>query len=103
MSKLDNNTIATDTLQLSQLYYLQNLLFEIEKNLLLINNGAAGKTIVVNGANLFALAAQYYSDATLWTTIANANNLTDSVIAPGIPISIVIPTKTVDTGGALQL
>ena len=35
------------------------------------------KTITVAGGDLYHLAAVYYRDPTLWTVIAQANNMSD--------------------------
>lgn len=52
---------------------------------------ASGSTVVVNGANLFALAESHYGDATGWSTIARANGLADpQVLGPG---RLVIPAQ----------
>lgn len=99
---LPNNVIATDLQTLSNMYFLQNVLTEIEKNLILISEGAAGQTITVNGANLFQLAATYYGSATKWTTIAKANGLTDPEIQPGTSLTLLIPSSATDSGGILS-
>jgi nucleoid-associated protein YgaU len=99
---MQNNTeIAIETGQLSQLYQLQAILIDIQKNLILLQQGGVGQVITVNGANLFQLAAQYYGDATLWTTIAVANGLNDPEIMPGTAQTLVIPSVTTATGGIL--
>jgi nucleoid-associated protein YgaU len=97
-----NTTIAVETKQLAQLYQLQALLTEIQINLQLLQQGGVGQVITVNGANLFQLAAQYYGDATLWTTIAQANGLNDPEIPAGESVTLVIPTQTTATGGILS-
>lgn len=56
----------------------------------------ATKIIVMN-ANLFALAARYYNDATQWIVIAQANGLSDPFVAG--PVTLIIPANTVPTGG----
>lgn len=96
-----NTENAIEATQLSQLYQLQSILIEIQKNLVLLQQGGAGQSVTVNGANLFQLAARYYNDATLWTTIAVANGLNDPELVPGTSITLVIPTNTTATGGIL--
>lgn len=53
--------------------------------------------IIVMNANLFALAAKYYNDATQWIIIAQANRLSD----PFVPGQVVlnIPANAAPTGG----
>lgn len=53
--------------------------------------------VTVMSANLFALAAKYYGDATQWIIIAQANGLTDPFVAG--PITLIIPDNTAATGG----
>lgn len=96
---LPANTFAIESAKLSNLYALQNILSEIQKNLALINFGNGGTLITVNNANLFRLAAIYYNDATQWTTIAEANNLHDPEIL-GV-MTIIIPSKSIASGGIL--
>lgn len=54
-------------------------------------------TITVMNANLFALAAQYYQDATQWILIALANGLDDPFVTG--PVTLTIPDNTAPTGG----
>lgn len=53
--------------------------------------------ITIMNANLFALAAQYYNDATQWIVIAQANGLTDPFLAG--QMTLIIPANTAATGG----
>lgn len=53
--------------------------------------------ITLMNANLFALAAKYYNDATQWILIARANGLADPFVAG--PITLVIPANQTPTGG----
>lgn len=97
-----NNQLADNLIKLTNLYLLQNILLQIQKNLTLIEEGSTGLTITVNGGSLFQLAAQYYQDPTRWTTIANANGLSDPELPPGQPIQLVIPAQSTDSGGIYQ-
>lgn len=56
----------------------------------------AVKVIVMN-ANLFALAAKYYNDATQWVVIARANGINDPFVLG--QRTLVIPTNVQATGG----
>lgn len=53
--------------------------------------------IIVMNANLFALAAKYYNDATQWIVIAQANGLIDPFVQG--QMTLVIPAAAVPTGG----
>ncbi len=80
---LSNNVLATNMEEVGNLFLLQSILTNINTNLALINEGSQGQTIIVNNANLYQLAAQYYSDATQWTTIAEANGLDSPFVSGG--------------------
>lgn len=105
------NTFPEDArkeLQLSRLYLLQDLLNVMQQNLNLQLEGQPGFLTSENSGNVFALAAKYYGDATLWTEIAsiNQNQLTnnDGFIDPNINllINLIIPPKpSTESGGIL--
>jgi hypothetical protein len=61
------------------------------KNILLINSGINSKIINVSNTTLFQVAADQYQDATLWSYLAQVNNLLDFEIST--PMSLTIPTK----------
>lgn len=75
---------AEDFDKLNRLYQMRSLLSSMSRNINLITQGAQGQTIVVENANLYQLAAQYYGDATKWTAIAQANGLSDPIVQPTI-------------------
>jgi nucleoid-associated protein YgaU len=59
------------------------------------------RRITVAGGNLFAIAAQQLGDATQWLRIAQANNLTDPMLA-GV-VTLAIPALDPNaTGGIAQ-
>jgi hypothetical protein len=84
----DNNAQAINIVALGNLYTLQSVLQQLYININLIENGVQGKIITVTNANLYALAAQYYGDATQWTTIAEANGLDDPYIENTIQVEL---------------
>jgi len=84
--------------QLPQLYNLQSVLGRMGANLGSINRGV--NTVITAGGNLFNLAANAYGDATAWTTIARANNLTDAQLT-GVN-TLVIPANPDNSGGVLS-
>jgi hypothetical protein len=55
--------------------------------------------VMTSGGNLFALAAQYLSDATQWIRIAQANGLSDPQLT-GLT-SLVIPPIDKTAGGGV--
>lgn len=100
---------AAKELQLSQLYLLQDLLNVMQQNLNLQLDGQPGFSVSQNSGNLFALAAKYYGDATLWTEIANINQNTllddNGLINPNITtlISLIIPPKQTTPSGGIYV
>jgi nucleoid-associated protein YgaU len=59
-------------------------------------------TITIMSGNLFQIAAQYYSDATLWWLIASANDLTDpQILGSGTPITLIIPAYNASYVGGI--
>jgi hypothetical protein len=58
-------------------------------------------TIQTSGGNLFALAAQYYGDATMWWWIAQYNGLTDPMLPAGQFTITIPPYDAGATGGLL--
>jgi len=95
--------LSTELNSLALMYQLQSVLITMQKNINLISTGANGTIVTVNGGSLFTLAAKYYGDATLWTTIARANGLTDPELPNNMPLSLVIPQTTTNTGGVLGI
>lgn len=61
-------------------------------------------TITAGGANLFALAAQQYGDATQWDRIAALNGVWDFLLT-GTPLTLKIPppTNAATSGGILGI
>jgi len=102
MSLPANGVTALALEQLSNLYVLEGLLVQMQKNILLIEQGFTGQTITVNNVSLYTLAAKYYGDATQWTTIANANNLTDPQVPAGMVTKLIIPSISTSSGGILN-
>lgn len=91
---------ALDMTTYWQSYQLQFYLQRIQRNLALINSAPNAQVITVIGGNLFALAAQYYGDASQWALIAQANNLTDPNLS-GVNTLLIPPLNNQDTGGIL--
>ncbi len=103
LSRQTNDVIASDLNAIANLNLLSNILIEMQKNLTLINTGVSAQVITVTNANLFQLAAQYYGDATEWTTIANANNLVDTMTPQGVTMPLIIPSVPIPSGGILTV
>jgi len=82
----NNYAQAINITALGNLYALQSVLQQLYTNINLIENGSQGQLVTVTNANLYALAAQYYGDATLWTAIAEANGLNDPYIENTIQV-----------------
>ena len=95
-----NDLIATQMEQLYSLLSIKSVLQQIYDNLALIEEGAQGAVITVNNISLYQLAAKYYGDATAWTTIAEANGITDPMIVQAT--TLTIPPTATSTGGVLS-
>ena len=66
----------------------------------LLNINQSGTQLTTAGGNLMNIAAKQYGDAMAWTTIAQANKLSDPVI-DGVK-TIVIPPKSGSSDGVLN-
>lgn len=105
---LPNNPIAqqaakltsqvTAMTQLPQLYNLQSALGRMGGNLGTIGRGT--NSVTQAGGNLYDMAAKAYGDATAWTTLAKANNLSDPQLS-GIN-TVAIPATPDGSGGVLN-
>jgi len=101
MATQNNEVLAENINTLALMYQLQNVLLLMEKNLNLILSGSNGTVITVNGGSLFQIAASYYGDATLWTTIAIANGLSDPELPVGEAMTLSIPLTASQIGGVV--
>jgi len=73
------------------LYHLQNVLGRLNKN---VNSGQAAngvRAVTLSGGNMYKVASEQYGDASLWTSIADANDLADPQLS-GIH-TLKIPTS----------
>lgn len=94
----------TSATQLPLLSQLASVSGRITSNLTAINgsagnSGGAFRTIQAAGGTLFDMAAKVYGDATKWTALAKANNMTDPNIAVVGPLNV--PNNPADNGGVL--
>lgn len=81
------------------LFSLQNVMGRMSANLGSVSGNS--RTVTVAGGNLFDIAAAQYGDATSWTAIAKANNLSDPVLT-GVH-SVIVPVQPDTAGGVLGL
>ncbi len=92
-------------LELNQLELLNRILdmmnAYVVKNLLLVGSAPTAEIVNFYNPNLYRVAVQYYSDANLWTAIAQANNVMDPQV-PGYVALLIPPKPSVDTGGILN-
>lgn len=68
---------ADQSTRIPALYSLQNVLSRLNKN---VNSGQTAdgvRTVTQSGGNLYQVASDQYGDASLWSSIASANDLTD--------------------------
>lgn len=94
-SNLLNKSLALT--QLPQLYAIQSVANRLGGNLNLTSGSNTTNTITQTGGNLYQLAQRFYGDATRWTTIAQANGLSDPDLI-GIN-TLKIPANSMDNGG----
>lgn len=93
ISKTVSNLLsqADSVTRLPALYQLSNVLYRLDKNVRSGQTADGVKTVTQSGGNLLQLASAQYGDASLWTSIASANALTDPQIT-GIQ-TLVIPSN----------
>ncbi|MGH8259843.1 MAG: hypothetical protein ACRES6_09155 [Steroidobacteraceae bacterium] len=84
--------------QSDSLYRLNSVLGRMGMNLGTIGTGAPQRPSA--GGNLFSIAAQQYGSAGAWTSIAQANELTDPFLDG--PQVLSVPSVGDDAGGVLQ-
>jgi nucleoid-associated protein YgaU len=89
---------TANTMQLFNLLLLQAVLGRLLANLDQVSSSP--NTVTTAGGNLFQIAQDEYGDATDWTAIAQANDLTDPFVQ-GIE-TLVIPPTPVSNGGILS-
>lgn len=105
---LPNNPLAKNTLRLISginLLRSQYDCVQLDSVLGRLGNNVAAapagsREITVNGGTLYTLAQQYYGDATAWTTIARANNLSDPQLSG--THTLLIPATPDTAGGVLN-
>lgn len=59
------------------LYRLQDVLGRLHKNVKAGQSAAGIKAVTLSGGNLYQVASEQYGDASLWTSVADANDLSD--------------------------
>lgn len=88
---------VTAATQYPMLVSLLNVANRIQGNLGSVAGTQQVRTVTVAGGSLFDLAQKYYGDAKRWTTIAQANNLSDPQLT-GVQ-SLKIPLTAAASGG----
>jgi hypothetical protein len=91
-------TQTNSMIQAPQLMLMNAALGRMKSNVSIQSSGV--KQITVAGTNLYRVAAQQYGDPSAWTTIANANGLTDPMIT-GV-VTLNIPALSDGSGGILN-
>jgi len=97
-SALSLSSQAVNLTQLNSLYQLGSVIGRMSANLGAISSSQ--NTVTTAGGNLFGIAEQQYGDATAWTGIAKANNLTDPFVQ-GVK-TLSIPALPDTAGGVLN-
>ncbi|WP_313188889.1 hypothetical protein [Pantoea sp.] len=93
ISKTVSNLLlqSDHTTRIPALYRLQEILGRLNKN---VNSGQTAdgvRAVTLSGGNLYQVASEQYGDASLWASIAEANDLTDPHLS-GIR-TLKIPTS----------
>lgn len=83
----------------ADLFDLTSYSGRMQTNLLAI--GSSGAEVVTAGGDLYALATQKYGDPNEWTTIAEANGLTDPMLS-GVQ-TVLVPPIASGSGGVLKV
>lgn len=73
------------------LYQLQSVLGRLNKNVQSGQTADGVRSVTLSGGNLYQVAADQYGDASLWSSLASANGLTDPQLS-GIN-TIIIPSN----------
>jgi nucleoid-associated protein YgaU len=85
------------TQRLPVLASLMSVVGRISANVALLGPNTSARRVTQAGGSLFKLAEQEYGDASRWSAIAQANNLTDPVLT-GVQ-TLDIPQNPADAGG----
>ena len=81
---------------------LQSVAGRMAGNLNVINAPPNAQSVTVAGGNLYSIASEHYGDPTMWTTIAQANGLTDPQLPAGMTTLLIPPAPQVSSGGLLS-
>lgn len=79
ISKTVSNLLsqADQSTRIPALYSLQNVLGRLNKNVSSGQTADGVRSVTLSGGNLYKVASDQYGDASLWSSIASANGLTD--------------------------
>lgn len=94
ISKTVSNLLlqSDHTTRIPVLYHLQDALGRLNKNVNAGQRGEGRRAVTLAGGNLYQIASEQYGDASMWTRIAEANDLADPQLS-GIH-TLFIPTHT---------
>lgn len=89
---VSNLLIQSDhTTRIPALYRLQDVLGRLNKNITTGQSANGIRAVTLSGGNLYQVSSEQYGDASLWTSIADANDLADPQLS-GIH-TLKIPTS----------
>jgi len=79
ISKTVSNLLsqADQSTRIPALYSLQNVLGRLNKNVSSGQTADGVRTVTLSGGNLYQVASDQYGDASLWSSIASVNGLSD--------------------------
>jgi len=89
--------VSAEAQKLSACYEISFALERMYKNILLINRGLNAKTIDVTDTTLFQVASEQYQDTSLWTYLAEVNQMDDFMIET--PRKLLVPPKPTSNMG----
>lgn len=93
ISKTVSNLLrqSDHTIRIPALYHLQDVLGRLNKNVMTGQSANGIRAVTLSGGNLYQVSSEQYGDASLWTSIADANDLADPQLS-GIH-TLKIPTS----------
>ncbi|MGK3131162.1 hypothetical protein ACCW76_18380 [Pantoea sp. C8B4] len=93
ISKTVSNLLrqSDHTTRIPALYQLQDVLGRLNKNITTGQSANGVRAVTLSGGNLYQISSEQYGDASLWTSIADANDLADPQLS-GIH-TLKIPTS----------
>ncbi len=81
-------SVTNAHIQLPAIYEIGSIAQRMQANTALVGTPATPKTVTQGGGNLMSVASAQYGDASRWTDIAAANNITDPFLSGNNKLTI---------------